>query len=58
MFHEFDDVFNRNKHRFTLELRMVNDANILPAEYLREELYSISASDPAAEGKYRHFSAQ
>lgn len=58
MFHEFDDVFNRNKHRLDLELRMVNDANILPAEYLREELYSISSPDPAAEGKYRHFSAK
>jgi hypothetical protein len=58
MFHEFDDVFNRNTHRLDLELRMVNDANILPAEYLREELYSISALDPASEGKYGHFSAK
>jgi hypothetical protein len=58
MFHEFDDVFNRNKHRLTLELRMVNDANILPTKYLREEVCSISASDPASERKYGHFLAQ
>jgi hypothetical protein len=58
MFHEFDDVFNRNKHRLTLELRMVNDANILPAKYLREELCPTSASDRASEGKYGHFSAK